>query len=56
MDEDSMLETPLDKVEPYGMFRDSLLRMSQGDPLRPVCWLTFLLQDFNGNSHLCMIL
>ena len=27
MDEDSMLETPLDKMEPYGMFRDSLLSM-----------------------------
>ena len=25
MDEDSLLETPLDKMEPYGMFRDSLL-------------------------------
>jgi importin-7 len=25
MDEDSLLETPLDKMEPYVMFRDSLL-------------------------------
>ena len=25
LDEDSLLETPLDKVEPYGMFRDSLI-------------------------------
>jgi importin-7 len=28
MDEDSMLETPLDSVEPYVMFRDSLLSKS----------------------------
>lgn len=32
MDEDSMLETPLDKMEPYGMFRDSLLRLQQDQP------------------------
>ena len=25
LDEDSLLETPLDKVEPYGLFKDSLL-------------------------------
>lgn len=28
MDEDSLLETPLDKMEPYSMFRDSLLSES----------------------------
>lgn len=31
MDEDSLLETPLDKIEPYVMFRDSLLSMLQAD-------------------------
>lgn len=25
--EESLLETPLDKVEPYGLFRDALLSM-----------------------------
>lgn len=27
MDEESLLETPLDKVEPYGMFKHVLLSM-----------------------------
>jgi importin-7 len=31
MDEDSLLETPLDKMEPYSMFRDSLLSRSKGE-------------------------
>lgn len=41
MDEDSLLETPLDKMEPYGMFRDSLLS-------KPKHWyaLTYVLTDF----------
>lgn len=26
--EESLLETPLDKVEPYGLFRDALMSMS----------------------------
>lgn len=25
--EESLLETPLDKVEPYGLFRDALMSM-----------------------------
>lgn len=28
LEEESLLETPLDKVEPYGMFKHALLRMS----------------------------
>jgi importin-7 len=31
MDEDSLLETPLDKMEPYSVFRDSLLSTPKGD-------------------------
>jgi hypothetical protein len=31
-DEDSLLESPLDKVEPYGMFRDALLKLQQEQP------------------------
>lgn len=27
LEEESLLETPLDKVEPYGMFKDALLSM-----------------------------
>lgn len=26
LEEESLLETPLDKLEPYGLFKDSLLR------------------------------
>ena len=33
MDEESLLETPLDKVEPYGMFKHVFLSMS---PLRSI--------------------
>jgi hypothetical protein len=28
LEEESLLETPLDKVEPYGMFKHALLRTS----------------------------
>ena len=28
LEEESLLETPLDKVEPYGMFKEALLRKS----------------------------
>jgi importin-7 len=42
MDEDSLLETPLDKMEPYVMFRDSLL--SKPKYLRALtCVLTYIL-------------
>lgn len=27
-----MLESPLDKIEPYGMFRDALLKLQQEQP------------------------
>lgn len=27
LEEESLLETPLDKVEPYSMFKEALLRM-----------------------------
>ncbi|KAJ5542273.1 hypothetical protein N7535_004694 [Penicillium sp. DV-2018c] len=32
MDEESLLETPLDKVEPYGMFKHVLLNLQQEQP------------------------
>ncbi|KAG0157021.1 Armadillo-like helical [Penicillium digitatum] len=32
MDEESLLETPLDKVEPYGMFKHVLLSLQQEQP------------------------
>ncbi|KKY22710.1 putative nonsense-mediated mrna decay protein [Phaeomoniella chlamydospora] len=32
LDEDSLLESPLDKIEPYLLFRDSLLRLQQEQP------------------------
>ncbi|MCJ1346516.1 hypothetical protein MMC31_004733 [Peltigera leucophlebia] len=32
LEEESLLETPLDSVEPYGLFRDTLLKMQQGQP------------------------
>jgi len=30
--EESLLETPLDKVEPYGLFRDALLKLQREQP------------------------
>ena len=33
LEEESLLETPLDKVEPYTIFRDVLLRKCQTSPL-----------------------
>lgn len=32
LEEESLLETPLEKLEPYGLFRDALLRMLCRDP------------------------
>ncbi|KAF3406439.1 hypothetical protein DPV78_000699 [Talaromyces pinophilus] len=32
LDEESLLETPLDKVEPYGLFKNVLLGLQQGQP------------------------
>ncbi|KAI9830444.1 MAG: hypothetical protein M1819_005696 [Sarea resinae] len=32
LEEESLLETPLDKLEPYGMFRDALLKLQQEQP------------------------
>jgi hypothetical protein len=32
LEEESLLETPLDRVEPYGLFKGTLLRMQQGQP------------------------
>ncbi|KAF2115985.1 armadillo-type protein [Lophiotrema nucula] len=32
LEEESLLETPLDKVEPYGMFKHALLRLQQEQP------------------------
>jgi importin-7 len=32
LDEESLLETPLDKVEPYGLFKHVLMSMSCGIP------------------------
>ncbi|ORY02931.1 armadillo-type protein [Clohesyomyces aquaticus] len=32
LEEESLLETPLDKVEPYSMFKHALLRLQQEDP------------------------
>ncbi|KAK5168595.1 hypothetical protein LTR04_006231 [Oleoguttula sp. CCFEE 6159] len=32
LEEESLLETPLDKVEPYGLFRDALLQLQQEQP------------------------
>jgi hypothetical protein len=40
LEEESLLETPLDKVEPYGMFKHALLRMSFMD-YRPWQTLTY---------------
>lgn len=37
MDEDSLLETPLDKLEPYGMFRDSLLSKAKSGIYQFMC-------------------
>ncbi|KAF2267928.1 ARM repeat-containing protein [Lojkania enalia] len=32
LEEESLLETPLDKVEPYGMFKHALIRLQQEQP------------------------
>ncbi|KAF1959867.1 ARM repeat-containing protein [Byssothecium circinans] len=32
LEEESLLETPLDKIEPYGMFRQALLRLQSEQP------------------------
>lgn len=32
LEEESLLETPLDKVEPYSMFKHALLRLQQEQP------------------------
>ncbi|KAI9700716.1 MAG: hypothetical protein M1836_002085 [Candelina mexicana] len=32
LDEESLLATPLDKVEPYGLFKDALMRLQQEQP------------------------
>ncbi|KAF2644917.1 ARM repeat-containing protein [Massarina eburnea CBS 473.64] len=32
LEEESLLETPLDRVEPYGMFKNALLRLQQEQP------------------------
>ncbi|KAL8865314.1 MAG: hypothetical protein Q9174_006953 [Haloplaca sp. 1 TL-2023] len=32
LEEESLLETPLDKIEPYGMFKSSLLTLQQDQP------------------------
>ncbi|KAI9757302.1 MAG: hypothetical protein M4579_003513 [Chaenotheca gracillima] len=32
LEEESLLETPLDKVEPYGLFRDALLQLQREQP------------------------
>ncbi|KAF2084997.1 ARM repeat-containing protein [Saccharata proteae CBS 121410] len=32
LEEESLLETPLDKLEPYGLFKDALLRLQQEQP------------------------
>ncbi|EON65354.1 hypothetical protein W97_04592 [Coniosporium apollinis CBS 100218] len=32
LEEESLLETPLDRLEPYGLFKDSLLRLQQEQP------------------------
>jgi len=32
LEEESLLETPLDKVEPYGLFKQTLSDMSQQQP------------------------
>ncbi|KAI9820323.1 MAG: hypothetical protein M1827_005945 [Pycnora praestabilis] len=32
LEEESLLETPLDKVEPYGLFKDALLKLQQEQP------------------------
>ncbi|KAL8735711.1 MAG: hypothetical protein Q9181_002714 [Wetmoreana brouardii] len=32
LEEESLLETPLDRVEPYGMFKTALLRLQQNQP------------------------
>ena len=39
LEEESLLETPLDKVEPYGYFKETLL--SRFDRSRPDYFLTF---------------
>lgn len=45
LEEESLLETPLDKVEPYGLFKGTLFSMYiPGDP-RPLCSLTRLPQE-----------
>ncbi|KAL8812282.1 MAG: hypothetical protein Q9223_001152 [Gallowayella weberi] len=32
LEEESLLETPLDRVEPYGLFRNALMRLQQHEP------------------------
>ena len=50
MDEDSLLETPLDKVEPYGLFRDALLSNSFPKHVHRTA-TNLRLQDYNKNSR-----
>ncbi|KAI9802910.1 MAG: hypothetical protein M1825_002141 [Sarcosagium campestre] len=33
LEEESLMETPLDKLEPYGLFRDALLKLQQEQPV-----------------------
>jgi hypothetical protein len=48
--EESLLETPLDKVEPYQLFRNALLSKLYGCTLYREVWLIMTLQNCSKNS------
>lgn len=54
IDEESLLETPLDKIEPYGLFKHVLLGMSSLLEFLSTAHPLTKLQASNKNSHSCM--
>lgn len=51
MDEESLLETPLDKLEPYGMFKHVLMSMINPFPLGVIYPLRSANQCFVQTSN-----
>lgn len=54
LEEESLLETPLDKVEPYGMFKAALLRKFAPEPLQLHGNANEKNQVCKRNNHNCM--